>query len=142
MQVSSLNGFEKAALDFLTRGEDERLQVLRKQLGKLQVKERDFTGVGFFSELEVAEPSPSLAIKKNLVIGDVYAEIEEMEHGVGFLLFVEDGRMKTLECFSYDEQLPVNAKIKRLYYMKPDNRGSLTETASRDIAFALGDKTL
>ena len=37
---------------------------------------------------------------------DVFAEIEGMDHGAGFVLWLEDGRITTLEGFSYADEWP------------------------------------
>jgi hypothetical protein len=38
-----------------------------------------------------------------MALGDVTATIEGLEHGAGFVLFVQDGVLDVLEGFSYDE---------------------------------------
>lgn len=35
------------------------------------------------------------------VVGNVFAEVPGIAGGLGFVLFIRDGQIKTLECFSY-----------------------------------------
>jgi hypothetical protein len=49
------------------------------------------------------------------VISDVGAEIEGVRHGVGFVLFIQDGRLDCLEGFTYDDPWPDEVKLRRWY---------------------------
>jgi hypothetical protein len=95
----SLTAFEGAVLDALLAGDDRHLAVLREQRRVLRVTGRDYSGVGFFLHVEV--PDAPMVELRSLRFGDVHAEIDGLEHGAGFLLFVDDGRITMLEGYCY-----------------------------------------
>jgi hypothetical protein len=55
----------------------------------------------------------------NVVIDDIYAEINGLEHGAGLLLFVNDGFIDMLEGYSMDEVWTDQPAGFRLHYMVP-----------------------
>ena len=134
-----MNEVERQALAMLLSGEHPVLHVLRGQLAAAAVAKREMTGVGFFTHFEVPTLAPRLDPPGRMVIGDVYAEIVGLEHDAGFLLFVEEGVIKTLECFIVDYALPEPAKIRRIYHVHPATQGSaeLVETPVRDLEWAV-----
>jgi hypothetical protein len=136
-----LNEMEKKVLEMLLDGKDDRLAVLRGQLEGVAVSSREFSGAGFFTHLSVAPSVPRLDGSKRLVIGDVYAEVGGLENPSGFLLFVTDGALDMLECFTFSDQWPDDARIRRAYYMRPRSPGNpgLVETKERDLPWVMGD---
>jgi hypothetical protein len=90
----------------LLTGDQPVLAALRSQAKRSTVVSREYTGVGFFCHFAVSEETPSLPQTANFELGDVSAEIKGLAQGAGFVLFVRNGRMVTLEGFSYDEPWP------------------------------------
>ena len=90
----------------MLEGEDDVRSVLRQQLRCLQVSSREFTGVGFFSHLTVDSKVPRVVGEPKFILGDVEGTADNVEHGFGFVLFVEDGALSMLEGFTYDEPWP------------------------------------
>jgi hypothetical protein len=84
-----------------------------------------------------------LSSRRRIVIHDVYAEVTGLQYGAGFLLFVVDGLIDTLECFIVESAWPTDARLTRLYYHRPkdESGGNLVETADRDLEWALRDAT-
>jgi hypothetical protein len=83
------------------------MNALRRQFGRCRVASREPTGVGFFTALDVpmgVEPAPVKPGRMDL--GDVSATIDGLEHGAGFVLFVQDGVLDELEGFSFAEPWP------------------------------------
>ncbi len=102
-----LTEFEMSVLDTILAGEHPVLEGLRGQLGVCRVRSRELTGCGFFTELLVDRASPAAPTNaEKLRIGDVSAKIAGLEHGAGFVLFVNDGYLEMLEGYSYDEPWP------------------------------------
>ena len=125
-------------MDFLLRGNHPVLATLRDQFAVAIVKEPDFTGVGFFIHFVV--PTTAVRLERDrLVLGDVHADLQGLQHGAGFLLFIEEGAISILECFTYEEPWPANAQLSRLYYLHPERpgSGSLVEVSDRDLDWAL-----
>jgi hypothetical protein len=137
-----LTEIETRAMEMLLAGDDERLTILRAQLDDASVTERLDTESGFYTHFGVPAASPRLPDAKHLVIDDVSAKLAGFKFPVGFLLFVNDGAIDMLECFSVgDDGCPRGATIERAYYVRPAAPGSpmLTEAAQRHLRWALGD---
>src|SRR5687767_9833972 len=128
---------ESQVMRFLLAGGDVELEVLRDQFAAANVEERENTGGGFFTKFGVPSGVPRLRRKNRVVIGDVYGEVEGNEHGVGFLLFVENGAIDTLECFSNFGPVAEDPKLIRLFYVNRGESNSLFETSQRNLDWAL-----
>ncbi|MEX2115130.1 MAG: hypothetical protein WD845_18195 [Pirellulales bacterium] len=120
-----LNEFEKNVINMLLAGEHPVLETLRQQLSGAQIKERELTGVGFFTTLVIPAEAPLLANHKSIRLGDVVAEIAGLHHGAGFVLFINDGLLDCLEGFTYDEPWPTSINQFVLSYIG----GSLRDLA-------------
>jgi hypothetical protein len=82
-------------MDYLLRGGHPVLATLREQLAVATVAAREFTGVGFFTRFHVPPTASRLPSPRPIVISDVHAEVSGLQHGAGFVLFVEDGVLDT-----------------------------------------------
>ena len=131
-------------MTMLLDGDDPPLAVLRSQAGAASVASREFSGAGFFTTFKVPETSPRLQGVPRLVIGDVHATLDGLEHDAGFLLFVADGAIEMLECFIVDPAFPPDPRLLRAYYVRPikPGGGEVHETPVRDLTWALGRKNL
>lgn len=112
--MTELTEFERAILTKLLDGEHPLLVELRKQLPICRVNRREQTGVGFFTHFDTGAASPATNAKARF--GDVVAEIDGLVHGAGFVLYVENGRLSTLEGYGYDEPWPSKITNYRLEY--------------------------
>ena len=105
--ADELSPLERDVIDTILAPDHPVMHVLRRQFERCHVASRRFTGVGFFTVLDVAtdvEPAP---VKPGAMdLGDVTATIEGLQHGAGFVLFVRDGALTELEGFSFDEPWP------------------------------------
>ncbi len=72
---------------------------LSEQLQSVTVEKRENTGGGFFTTISVSSLAPAAIVPSPLGL-KVYANIDGMEHGLGMLLFFEQGRMSLLEGYS------------------------------------------
>ena len=115
------------------------MEVLREQFAVAAVSSREYTGVGFCTHFTIPDIARRLAFARRVVIGDVYADVAGLQHGAGFLIFVEHGMLDMLECFIVEDAWPGQACIRRLYYLHPKELGSpsLVEAVQRDLVFAL-----
>ena len=104
-----LSNFEIAVLDALIEGDSEE-GIIRQQLAAVSVVERDYTGVGLYTNLNVSEDSPLLS-KNNRYIEEapkIHLEHPELDAGAGALLWFKDGKVSTLECYTYEGDWPKN----------------------------------
>jgi hypothetical protein len=98
-----LSPLERDVLELLLAPDHPVMHALRRQLVRCRVASREITGVGFFTTLEVdkdVEAAPVTSARR-LILDDVKASVEGLEHGAGFALFIENGVLDTLEGFSY-----------------------------------------
>lgn len=123
--MPELTQLERAVLEKLLAGEHPALAVLRKQADGVTAESRTQSGVGFSTRLRVPHGSPRAALSRERVhLGDVEADIPGLEHGAGFVLFIEDGYLTALEGYTYGEQWPTDDRRARLKY---------TATSGRDL---------
>jgi hypothetical protein len=104
--VISLTPLEQQVLAMLLAGEDGMLAVLRRQAGVATVSSREMTGVGFHTDFSVPRDAERLAGRPRFTLTGVDGSAANVRHGVGFVLFVADGALATLEGFTYDEPWP------------------------------------
>ena len=96
---------ERDVIATILRPDHPVMNALRRQFERCHVASRQMTGVGFLTELDTdVERAP--VRPGRLCVGDVTVTIDGLERGAGFLLFVEDGVLDTLEGFTYDEPWP------------------------------------
>ena len=104
-----LTSLEERLMKLLLAGDDPVLAMLRCQLRSSRVESRELTGCGFFTYVAVdRSAAEAVAGHPSLRFGDVDAVISGLEHGAGFVLFVEGGYLDNLEGYSYDEPWPAN----------------------------------
>jgi hypothetical protein len=136
MMPSDLEPLEVAVLDKLLSGAHPVLTMLRAQLVGAAVKSRELTGVGFFTEFALA-PDAVPAPVRTLRFGDVQATVTGLNHGAGFLIFVDGGLLKMLEGYAYGEPWPDRIQDFSVRYMEP-GRPHLAEEL-RDTGLKLRD---
>ena len=86
---------EAAAHDYPASGD-----ALREQIATAQVANFENTGVGFFSTLEIAREAPPLPDRSPLDAAT--GSVANIPHGMGFLVFLKDGYVSTIEGYTYD----------------------------------------
>jgi hypothetical protein len=91
------------------------LKNLEDQIPFLEVNKREFTGVGFFTYFNLKKGVISSNVERK-VFGDVGAEIEHMELGLSFLLYIENGFISCLECHTFGEVFPSKINNFNLFY--------------------------
>ena len=105
--ADDLSALERDVIATILRPDHPVMNALHRQFRLCHVASRQMTGVGFFTKLDIetdVEPAP---IKPGrLCLGDVTVTVEGLERGAGFVLFVDDGVLDTLEGFTYDEPWP------------------------------------
>ena len=132
--MANTKQIEHDAMQMLLAGAHPTLETLRAQFERSYVSERNFTGLGFFTTFEVREPYSRLDPPNRIVIDDVCADVAGLETGCGFVLFVDDGLLGTLECHLWgDNALPKDAQYDRLFYIHQPNPPGIAETANRDM---------
>jgi hypothetical protein len=125
--MSDLTELEAAVLRELFSGESPCLSALRAQVDAATVVARTMTGVGFFLEFAIPEHIPAAAIaRRELRFGDVQATIPGLEHGAGFLVLIQNGKLRELEGYTYDEPWPAFVDKFALSYTDIDRKSVLS----------------
>src|SRR5579859_595032 len=104
--MERLSSLESAVINKVLQGDHPVLAALRQQFLHASVVERKMTGVGFFTEIQVPDSTPIARTSRPLRFGDVAAKIPGLEHGAGFLVYVDNGRITALEGYAFDEAWP------------------------------------
>ncbi len=89
------NQLEKSVLHTICERELKDRDILNLQLQRINVKSRENTGAGFWTNLRVNPDSPPL--DSDRVIGDVAAKIEGLKNPMIFVVFVRNGYLDQLE---------------------------------------------
>lgn len=91
--------------------------VLREQFRTCRVTGRVMSGAGFFTNLRVDPSStPAPAVVGNPLghgrafADDVIAELADVNHGAGFLLWLEAGRLSQLEGYTFADSWPAEVR--------------------------------
>ncbi len=123
--MQGLSRLERAVVRKLLAGDHPVLAALRRQANSSRLTRRQKTGVGFFCDFQIQDEAP--AVDQDFELGDLHAEVEGLEHGAGFVLFVRGGRLTLLEGFSYDEPWPDEIRSFSLRYLDPDRKAALAK---------------
>ena len=67
-----------------------------------EIDSRDFSDVGFFTNFEVSENLP-LVEPPNFTAGNVDIQLENLPNGAGCVLFIRDGKISLLECYTFSD---------------------------------------
>src|SRR5262245_7794025 len=90
----------KRLVALLLEGTHPALSALRQQSLGARIKQVELTGVGFYLDFDVAEDAP-LAEPANIEGGDAKITLQGFEHPAGCVLFVREGRLATLDVYTY-----------------------------------------
>lgn len=99
----ALSDLERAVLAAIAEQVLEQSATLREQVARMKVIERDNTGHGFYARLHVDGAPP---LHGPSPLGNIGARVEGVEHGMGFLLWLDErGMAESLEGYAYDGDL-------------------------------------
>ncbi|MDD9901016.1 MAG: hypothetical protein OXT65_08570 [Alphaproteobacteria bacterium] len=104
--VSNLSKLEFEVLQALLDNEDSRISFLKEQVKGISVIKRSISDAGLLLEFRVSNDcAPSIRVL-DLIISGVEVTVPNLEFGIGFALFVENGLLKAMEGFTYEEAWP------------------------------------
>jgi len=102
--------FEDSVMKALLREDEKISKKLIKQYESIVVTDRYFSGDGFITEFEVRNFDNRLNASdllhrfeisnERIVLRNVHAEVNALEYGARFLLFIDDGLINFLEGFT------------------------------------------
>jgi hypothetical protein len=113
--MTSFTQLELAALRSLFSEIPDLAPELERQLSVATVTARKNTGAGFFTSISVPADVPPID-KSGPLDGETHAHIPGLEHGLGFVLFFDDGRLSTLEGFTYGSESTASLELTDLTF--------------------------
>ena len=108
--MTAFTELELAALYSMFSEQPELASELERQLSVATVAERENTGVGFFTTISVP-PTVEPVQRSEPLSGETHARLAGLEHGLGFVLFFDGGRIETLEGFTYGSESTVSLDL-------------------------------
>ena len=111
--LRTLNLFERNIIDNILKMNlnCNHIQGLLEQSKILKVKKRTYTGVGFYTDLEVQDKNLILDENINLELGGIEPKIKGLNGEADFILWIKNGKIQCLEGFCYDGVWPKKPKI-------------------------------
>ena len=117
--MKNLTKLERRVLEMMLNSDNDILASLNRQLDSICVTSREVSSAGFFTHFYVPIDCKTSSVNSSVSFkfGDVCADIEGLKFGAGFLLYVENGYLKMLEGYSYDEPWPSDVQKFELSYI-------------------------
>ncbi len=112
--MQSLSALERAVLEAIALQVPEYADAFARQLARARVIARKNTGTGFYTTLDVSSGDRIYGVSSPL--GDVGAAVGHLEHGMGFLLWLKEGRMHELEGYSYAGETTSDLDFERVHF--------------------------
>ena len=134
---ADLTRLERAVIACLLAPKHPVTDAFRYQADLCRVAAREFTGVGFYTTLEVPSDAAPAAVRSGrMTLGDVTATIDGLERGAGFVLWTEDGVLQVLEAFTYDEPWPQEIRSYDVQAGGVGHHGTRTDLEEIDVSWA------
>ena len=92
--------FERKLMEMLLAGEDKMLSTLREQYASAKIISRERSEVGFFTSFSLDDRNDLKIDNKSFQIGDVDGLINGINGAVGFILYIKNGFISTLEGYT------------------------------------------
>jgi hypothetical protein len=84
----------------------------------VQVRDREFTGAGFLTEFERSEELRLFGDGTSLRWGRIGAKLNASKIETGYLVYVDDGFVTTVEGYTYGDEWPHQIEKIELYELK------------------------
>lgn len=110
-------GLDKLVQDVMAKllqGDGAVLEVLRKQYKQAKVVNIEKSGAGFYAQFCVQKSAQKIQDGKIRYFGDVVGEINGLTEGVGFVLFIENGKISLLEGYAFSDEWSEDIRHYRL----------------------------
>lgn len=104
VRVMGMTALEADVMQKVMEAHPDYRDLIQAQLELATISSRRKTWFGFF--LNFAVSPTTLFEPPDFELNDVYGDIEGLEHGAGFLLFIRNGKLAFLEGHSHDEDWP------------------------------------
>ena len=96
--IKELRKFERNALEAILKVDAPEYQ---EHIQYLLVEKRENTGVGLYVDFSYMDNKLLFSSEKRTLGKTIFAEIEGLEHGAGFMLYIDEGKITLLEAFCH-----------------------------------------
>ncbi len=110
---------EWAIVDRLLQDPELHPEKADVKRAEIDVIDREFTGVGFLTEFEPSEELKLFADGVTLRWGKVGARLNASKIETGYVVYVDNGYLTTIEGYTYGEEWPERIDSFELYELKP-----------------------
>ena len=101
INIRGASEFERAVIEHILKKE---APDYIKHLPYLLVDRRENTGVGIYVYFKYSEKPPLFSSETKTIGQSIYADIEGLEGGAGFMLHIDEGRITMLETFTHSSE--------------------------------------
>jgi hypothetical protein len=105
---------EREVLEITAAEYPASAEALCQQIDAARVISFKNSGAGFFSDLVVATNAPLLTEKSPL--NGAYGNVLGIEHGIGFIVFLKDGRLSMIEGYCNGDVSTTEVDFLRVVY--------------------------
>lgn len=105
-RMDTFSKLERAVIEKFLEGDIPMLSLLRRQHSEATLVDRELTGVGFFTRIQVPPHVQRACSNPRIVLDDVVGNVSGLQNPVGFALFILNGALGTLEGYTHDEAWP------------------------------------
>jgi hypothetical protein len=105
MSLNSPTRLELGSLRLLLSSPNCTDEALRAQINQLTIASRELTGAGMVTRFSVPDKSASVFTNKQR-FSNLSGQAPSLRLGFGGVLYVEAGKLDSLEFFTYDEPWP------------------------------------
>jgi glyoxylase-like metal-dependent hydrolase (beta-lactamase superfamily II) len=136
----TIDQFERQIMSALLAGDDPILETLRQQYAAATVRGRESKPSGFSTYFDVPSSVPPID-RKLLHLDDLQVELAGAATPADTSVHVENGRLRSLECFVYDGAFPESPEIRAAWYYGTEKFDAITPEllAARDVEELLED---
>jgi hypothetical protein len=115
MTIEKIRAFEYQAIAALA-GIDPEREILLAQLAVAEAVSRDYTGVGLYVDISVPATAPKVDSTRWMIQDMLrgHAEHPALAAGAGMIVWLRDGVIRCLECYTYEGDWPDDESLFRV----------------------------
>ena len=132
--------FESQVMTALLAGDHPILEALRAQYAAATVRDREIHPAGFVTWFDIPKSVPPIE-RKLLHLDDLQIQLAGASTPADTSVHVQNGRLRSFECFVYDGAFPESPEIKAAWYYGTERYDAITPElmAERDVEELLED---